>query len=449
MKTPKPEVAIGIRQVVKERWIACAILFLLALVMHFWGLRHPSSVVFDEVHFGKFVDAYTHSHQRIFDIHPPHSKLLIAGLAKVAGYRGGFSFEKIDQPFREPAGERNVDRIRWMPAVWGSLIPVVAFILLGQLGVPLLWALLGAGCLLFDNGTLVQTRVIALDGCLLLSSLLCLCFCVEAQRSNSKRATFAIALGAGMAAALAVGTKFTGLVVPALAFLMILFGPGPAMRARKFAGFATGFAVLYLAGWMVHFAILTQPGYADQFYRLSGNFFTDFWQLQKVMLNANAGITTGHPDQSLWWKWPLLSKPVFYWENHGSRIYFIGNPVVWLLPTLVTIWLTVLLFLGKLPSKGKARWIRIFLLGFWASWLPYAFVSRALFLYHFLPPLYFAVLASTTYLSNWFEKKRFERTGVAVIATAVLAGFLLFLPLTYGFRANDSYDLFMNKNFLH
>jgi dolichyl-phosphate-mannose--protein O-mannosyl transferase len=34
--------------------------------------------VFDEVTFGKFVQAYCCTGERFFDIHPPHGKLLIA-----------------------------------------------------------------------------------------------------------------------------------------------------------------------------------------------------------------------------------------------------------------------------------------------------------------------------------------------------------------------------------
>ncbi|MBI3421301.1 MAG: phospholipid carrier-dependent glycosyltransferase, partial [Candidatus Sungbacteria bacterium] len=41
--------------------------------LHFTALDYPRQVVFDEVHFGKFVNAYCCTKERFFDIHPPHA----------------------------------------------------------------------------------------------------------------------------------------------------------------------------------------------------------------------------------------------------------------------------------------------------------------------------------------------------------------------------------------
>ena len=70
------------------------ILLLLSAAVHLVGLSHPDSVVFDEVHFGSFSTAYCCNHEYFFDPHPPHAKLLIAGTARLLGYRGGVDFGK-------------------------------------------------------------------------------------------------------------------------------------------------------------------------------------------------------------------------------------------------------------------------------------------------------------------------------------------------------------------
>ena len=61
------------------------LLTLLALATRFYNLAHPAEIVFDEQHFGKFISAYL-TGEYFFDIHPPLGKLMIAGVAKLAGY---------------------------------------------------------------------------------------------------------------------------------------------------------------------------------------------------------------------------------------------------------------------------------------------------------------------------------------------------------------------------
>src|SRR5688572_26002849 len=82
-----------------ERKVLLMSLLAVAAATHLIGLGQPREVVFDEVHFGKFVSAYCCTGQRFFDIHPPHAKLLIAGAVKVSGYTGNLSFEHIGQSY--------------------------------------------------------------------------------------------------------------------------------------------------------------------------------------------------------------------------------------------------------------------------------------------------------------------------------------------------------------
>ena len=76
-----------------------AILLLVGGLVHFAGLSHPREVVFDEATFGNYVAAYCCTGERIFDVHPPHGKLLIALGAKLGGFDGHFKFDHIGQPY--------------------------------------------------------------------------------------------------------------------------------------------------------------------------------------------------------------------------------------------------------------------------------------------------------------------------------------------------------------
>ncbi|GAB5592199.1 hypothetical protein Unana1_07099 [Umbelopsis nana] len=75
-------------------------LTVVAGMVRLYKIWEPSSVVFDEVHFGKFAGKYI-NHTYFFDVHPPLAKLLIAGVGSAAGYDGKFEFSKIGQDYLE------------------------------------------------------------------------------------------------------------------------------------------------------------------------------------------------------------------------------------------------------------------------------------------------------------------------------------------------------------
>lgn len=67
---------------------------ILAVFVRMYKLGQPTSVVFDEVHFGGFASKYVK--QRFFmDVHPPLAKLMIAFVAWLAGFKGSFDFKTI------------------------------------------------------------------------------------------------------------------------------------------------------------------------------------------------------------------------------------------------------------------------------------------------------------------------------------------------------------------
>ena len=143
------------------------VLLALGVLTRVVGLGYPDQVVFDEVHFGKFVNSYCCTGEHFFDIHPPHGKLLVAGVAKLAGYDGSQPFETIGEPYG--AGVP-VAALRLVPALAGALLPLVLFMLLRQLGVSPAVAFLGGWLTVLDNALVVQSRLISLDSVLLLAT---------------------------------------------------------------------------------------------------------------------------------------------------------------------------------------------------------------------------------------------------------------------------------------
>ena len=405
------------------------LLLLAGLALHFFRLGQPDAIVFDEVHFGGFANAYCCTGEYIFDVHPPHGKLLAALGMKLGGYDGGQSFATIGTPLvdLDPVA------MRLAPALAGSLIPALVFIILLQLGASGGAAFLGGWAVLFDNALLLQTRLLALDGMMILFMLAAVSLALLAVRQARLKGQFLASVGAGLCVGMAVGTKFTGLTSGALVAGALLFVRGePGLLRRLGLGGCAFIAalVVYLGGWVLHFLLVQQPGPGDIWGTPSGDLWRDIVEIHGKMFSANYGLGAGHPNASAWWGWPLMWKPLYYFVEGNRAIYFVGNPVVWWGSTVGL----VLVFWGVIRGRGYGAHCAPYVVSF----LPYLFVPRILFLYHYLPSLVFAVMA----VALWLDRP--ERRGAFVwLLVLIPVGFAVVSPFTFGLPLPDSILLWM------
>ncbi|KAG5518991.1 hypothetical protein PMAC_002522 [Pneumocystis sp. 'macacae'] len=148
-------------------------IFILSVLTRFYYIQHPSEVVFDEVHFGKFLSLYLRR-SYFFDVHPPFTKLLYAFSGWIIGYDGHFLFEKIGDSYIK----NNVPYIylRSVPAFAGAMVVPLVFLIMKDSGHTLLSSTLAAFLVLFDNAQVAQSRLILLDSMfifLMTSSIYC------------------------------------------------------------------------------------------------------------------------------------------------------------------------------------------------------------------------------------------------------------------------------------
>ena len=226
---------------------AVATLLCLAALTHFIGLTYPREVVFDEATMGKFVAGYCCTGEKVFDLHPPNAKLLIGLSARLAGFDGRFPFGTIGLPY----GETPVFALRLVPALAGTAIPALFFLLLREWRASFPSAFLGGVLLALDNALILETRIIVWDGILVAATIGALvCFFRGAGRSRLEWRWLA---AAGALAGLAAGTKFTGLSTIAIMGMCLTTGMG-IVRAPLTARFRAGLvivaagAAVYLAG---------------------------------------------------------------------------------------------------------------------------------------------------------------------------------------------------------
>ncbi|MDO8414248.1 MAG: phospholipid carrier-dependent glycosyltransferase [Gallionellaceae bacterium] len=425
------------------------VLLLLGSVLHLAWLSHPRQVVFDEVHFGSFSTAYCCTHKNFFDIHPPHAKLLIGGTAHLLGYNGGVDFAKIGNEF----GEVSPAPLRLMPAIAGILLPLIVLIILRQLGASNTAAFFGGLVVLFDNALLLQTRLIALDGILLAATFGTLALFLAAARTQTIGWRIGLALLTGCAMGLAIGSKITAIAVAGLIAVYMLIQIMDDLRwanIRRWLHLSlwiiAGAFFITILGWALHFSLLTEPGLGDGWGKPSGHLLQDIVELQRKMLDANATLTATHPDSSPWWSWPLMKHPLFYYSTADSeRLYFLGNPMVWWGSTVLFLILSCTLLYQSMSAKEfkrDARLLWVPIVGYLAAYLPLVRVTRALFMYHYLMPLLFAIVAGVLWLDRigWIRPQglRKQRISFYVAIVMLIGGFIFVSPFTYGFKAGSS-----------
>lgn len=430
---------------------ALVILLMLGLLTRMAAINHPDSVVFDEVYFGRFVTAYCCTHERFFDVHPPHAKLMIAGFATLAGYQGDLLFEQIGLSY----GGTPVWPLRLAPALAGAMLPALVYVMLRQLGASLRGSVLGGTAIVFENALMVQSRMIGPDAIMLSAMFGGLTLYLAARRNPVWFRQVLLAAGAGVLLGVAWGAKLIGLAALCLALMSCMWDwfRGRTMNDSRSAlqvamvMMCVALAV-YLAGWRIHFALLKHPGDADDWVVLSGVFSIDVLSYQFAMINAHRGVLDSHPYASYWWQWPLMREPILYWRAGTRQVALLGNPVIWLgssmlLPVVIykhiRSWCAYRRKRADLHPRHAA--ISFAVVGFLICYAPMAFISRTLFMYHYLASLVFVIAAVVLWLDRPAPRQRQDRLGLTWISagfvTMALLAFVMVLPLTLGLPGNS------------
>lgn len=421
---------------------AIIILLTLGFIFHFVFLARPAELVFDEVYFSNFAGSYF-SHQYYFDIHPPLGKLLIAGLAKIF------------------AGIENLFVLRFLPALFGALLPLIIYLLLKKIGVSAKIAFFGAFLTVFDNALLVQSKFILLDILLLVSGFSSLYFFLKQRDEKNNAKSFLFLIISAALAAFSLSIKWTGLSFLGIIVLMSLIDLIKKFDFKKAAIklsilVLVPFIIYYLIFW-IHFSILYKSGQGDAY--MSPQFQKaptgqKFVELNKAMYYYNSTLKATHPYSSKWYQWPLGSKPIWYWTKTENKkianIYLFGNPVIWWTVLAGIIFSVLGIFIKKIRRKLPPLFF-LLLFGYFVNLLPYIFISRVAFLYHYLPSLIFGILI----LSILCEKilapvlakaEPFFYFGFLFLC---FSAFLILSPLNYGFfvpansKLNEFYNIFI------
>ncbi|KAG0305352.1 hypothetical protein BGZ98_004259 [Dissophora globulifera] len=175
-------------------------------------------------------------------------------------------------------------------------------------------------------------------------------------------------------------------------------------------------------------------------------FLSKFVELNKVMWTTNAGLTDSHPYDSRPSSWPWMRRGISFWGKDQKHIYLVGNWFTWYLSSAaVVLYVAIrcLLFLrDKRGYHDNAGGLReyyelsggFFFMAWVFHYVPFFLMGRQLFLHHYLPALYFAILLfSVTFdLGCRFIPKRFRLVLAVLVVSVAIFVFRTRAPLTYG-----------------
>ena len=416
---------------------------------------YMSKMYFDEVYFARSAVEFVHHQIPDERTHPDLGKLIQAvGVAALGA-----------TPFAW----------RIMGVIFGALIVVVMYLLGKKLFGTWIGGFSAAFLMTFDFMHFTMARIGTADTYLvffsLVSQLFFLFYFMKVLKVGWKKASVLPLMLAVVFFALGFSTKFGFPLFPALGLLALLAAvrlkdlwKQKSSLADKYLGFFDH-PFLLLVGCIGIVALIYFATYIPDM--LLGDSFPKIVNLQFAMLGFHGGSVVD-PSSSPWWSWPFMfgtSSSVPRWfdisylpNNVVSTITVLGNPVVWWVGFALMLVLTERAIHGReiaanlwsrisnssvkkrVSVRGKGWDVTaIFIVVVFAfSWLPYAFIGRATYIYHFYLSVPLLCLAITYFINKYWNTRLGKVAAIAIFAGAV-AVFALFYPVISGAPVSTTY----------
>ena len=379
-------------RLINALYATCGLGVLLGIGARLFRLSSPGELVFDEVYFPVFANKFLHG-EIAFDAHPPLGKFFIAlGIA---------AFHNV------PFGWRIV------PALFGiGLIALMAGLAYAYFKDKVA-AALAAIFVSFECMLITYSRIGLMDGILLFFIMASF---YAAIKSKGRQGVLLTAVLIGMA--VAIKWLAIGVMAPVL---YVMWRKG--LLWKFLAALPVG-AIVYVAINLLGEVLGKSP-----------HPWTDFiWWHQQAWIYQTTLVAT-HPWSSKWWTWPLMLRPLlFYYKSadatHIQMITAIGNPLLWWGGTLSAAGSVIYLAWMKIKKMPLLDHPLVpLVIGYLAFWLPWARVTRILFIYHYLPSYGFGLLMLVYWLTRAWKKYPWLVLGF--VWCAMILGFY-YLPLVMG-----------------
>ena len=440
-----------------------------------------NSTYFDEIYYARSAYEYIHRLDVYEWTHPPLGKLLIAIPIKIFGF----------SPFT----------FRFMGNIFGILLIPIMYILAKKIFKSRKWALLGAILMMFDNFHFVHTRIALVDGFQLTFILLSILFMknyIDLNKNSSFKKKSIYLILSGFFIGCAISTKWNAAYV-ALGLAIVFFGKllkdyniNIIKQLKKFFTIdcilkylniliTIPFVIYYLVFLLSNkktskmvivvyfsillfillikgFKILKNDKYLLKLFLIcilsfiiipfitylstyilfpKSSYYRGVVEMTKMMYNYHSKLDATHPFSSSMYEWPIMHNPVWFYtsetiNNKRMTISDIGNPMIW--------WFGIISFIYLIISsiKNKNQEDRFLLIIILSSYIPYIFIGRLMFMYHYFITLPFIMLGIISFIKWITEKTKKNRFYYSYIMIVVLC-FIIFYPITSGMPVSEDY----------
>ena len=369
-----------------------------------------NSSYFDEVYFAR--SAYEYSiGEKVYDwVHPPLGKLIQAIPIKLSQKMAPFYW-------------------RLMGNIAGIIMIIVMYLFGKEMFKKRKYALIAALLMTFDTFHFAQTRMGTIDSFLVLFIMLSYFFMYKYIK-NDKTPYFALS---GLFFGLASSVKWSG--VFAGFGLLIIYIINKVVRKQKISNFIlNGLAYFILIPLVIYtLCYVTHPNIENR----KVNSIPKIVEQSKDMYNYHAKLEADHPFTSKWYTWPISYKPVWYYgknmsANTKSTIVGVGNILIWW-PAIIAFLILPYYIIKKRNKKSLFLLIAIL-----SNFIPFIFISRIMFLYHYFAVLPFMMLAIVNFFYQ-INKNNKKDILMYFYTILVIIVFIIYYPCVSGKTTTNEY----------
>ena len=410
-----------------------------------------NGMYFDEIYHARTAYEFLHTMSVYEWTHPPLGKAIIALGIVLFGMT--------------PFGWRV------MPALFGAAMLPIVYILGKRFFRRRDYAFLGMSLFALDTMHFAQTRIATVDVFIVFFILLMYLFMVDYLRLEAEDQPLKktlVPLGAcGVSFGLGTASKWTGLyagVGLAVLFFAHIIGAGIAAKhAGKLRDWwaRTWRTILFCCVFFLLIPVAIYFLSYIPFYRYELSRRPDVHALgvremldilihqQESMFKYHSGLTATHMCQSTWYEWPFTARSVWFFSGSKGELFSsissFGSPAVWWVSAVGTLCFVVEALFGRTrtdPDYRKKALI-VLLVAIAANYVPWTFVPRCTFQYHFFPTLPFMLLAGVMLLQHLEERGEVPGWGKWCWLGVAAVYFLLLLPACSGLPMPRLYARFL------
>ena len=443
----------------RDEWLLF-VLFVLAALTRLPIVFFPDSTIADEFVYSNYAMLLANG-VPFFDIHPPLVRILFAWIISPFAYTPQLFAIDIGNAF----GDFPFSWLRLFVASFGIALPLL-FYLIGRLsGLGRHFAFLVGFLVVTDSALTLYGATILPDTILLFLNLSAIACILIAVRLPKNFYSWSFTLIGGVLWGLALATKWTALGV--LPVFVILFFGMTKTRWHKFFSFLLMGASVYILVFCYYFTLFTQPVLKE---RGIVTFNIDLADVQQttlpdpydfgeivrylpteheLMLSANIApeVVDNLAPAPRPHTWPLGQSTFLYWWDKGDPtivIYLIANLALW--PSLFFLLLFAICDIGSaLLRRPRETWSAnkmpiTLMVGYFANYLPFFFIARPTYLYHYFTSLAFLLLLAPHVIpriTQMLDRRQQNRTPVrvffALLLVTIMVTYLITMPVIYGY----------------